>query len=67
MECEFHRTPYKRRLEKLLGARALHSLDTAKKVLKRHIQDRSSEELEYASKSTRKPAVLSYEKLEGLS
>jgi hypothetical protein len=39
MECEFNRTPYKRRLQNCMGARAPHSLDVAKKILGRHLQD----------------------------
>jgi hypothetical protein len=38
MEYDFHRTPYKRRLKTIRGM-STHSLEAAKKVLKRHLQD----------------------------
>jgi hypothetical protein len=52
---------------KLLGAYAPHSLEAAKEVLKRHLQDEVSEGLEDDFKNTRKPTVLGYEELGGLS
>jgi hypothetical protein len=58
MECEFNRTPYKRRLENYSG----HEHLTASMQ-----QMRCSEEPENAFRSTRKPAVLDYEELGGLS
>jgi hypothetical protein len=64
MECNFYRTPYKRRL---LGVLAPRSLETAKEVLGRYLQDGVPEELEDAFRNTRKPAVLDYEELEALS
>jgi hypothetical protein len=38
MECEFNHTPYKRRLENYSGHATL-SLDVAKEVVGRHLQD----------------------------
>ena len=38
MECEFHHTPYKKRL---LGSWAPHNHDAAKKVLEIHLQDKA--------------------------
>jgi len=49
------------------GPKAPHSLDAARKVLGRHLQDGVLEELEDAFRSTRKPVVLGYEELRGLS
>jgi hypothetical protein len=45
---------------------APHNLETAKEELGKHLQDEVSEELEDTSKSTRKPALLGYEELQGL-
>jgi hypothetical protein len=64
MKCDFHHILYKRTL---LGVRAPHSLETAKKVLERHLQDGASEELEEIFRSTRKATVLSYEELRDLA
>jgi hypothetical protein len=63
MECEF-RTPYKRRI---LEAYAPHSLKVAKEVLGRYLKDGILEGLQDASRSIRKPVVLGYEDLRGLS
>jgi hypothetical protein len=65
MECEFNRTPYKRRLDNYLGHEHLTASiqpSTRKTPLRW-----SSGELEDAIRSTRTPAELDYEELRGLS
>jgi hypothetical protein len=66
MECEFNRTPYKRRLDNysaMSTSQPRCSQGSTRKTPSRW----SSGELEDAFRSTQKPAVLDYEELEGLS
>jgi hypothetical protein len=52
MECEFNRTPYKKR--QLLRACAPHSLDAVKEVLGGHLQDEVRENSKMPSEVLRR-------------
>jgi hypothetical protein len=65
MECDFH-PPHIKDLKSTL-ARAPCNLEAAKNVLQKTHSRQSSEELKDDSRSTRKPALLSYEEFGGLS
>jgi hypothetical protein len=65
MKCEFNHTLYKRRLEKYLEHE--HLTASMQPSIRKAPSRQSSEKLEDAFRSTRKPVVLDYEELEGLS